>query len=123
LGFAQIPNVAPHAEAKKLVAVATTGATRSRLLPQTPTFAELGYSDFTASVWFGLFIKHGASDAVQSRLLDAAKATHTDPDVRSKLELQGFDVSGLTGPEFPAAIERQAKRWSEIVRATGFKAE
>jgi tripartite-type tricarboxylate transporter receptor subunit TctC len=123
LGFAQIPNVAPHVREQKLVGVATTGAARSRQLPQVATFTELGHPDFTASVWFGLFIKRGASDGQLNRLLSAAKAVHGDPETRARLEAQGFEVSGVTGPEFPAAIESQAKRWSEIVKATGFKAE
>jgi tripartite-type tricarboxylate transporter receptor subunit TctC len=122
-GFAQIPNVAPYVETKQLTAIAVTGASRSRLLPQIPTLAELGYPDLTASVWFGLFIKRGAPEAVQNRLLSAAKGAHDDPDVRAKLEREGFDISGLTGPEFLAGIEREAERWSRVVKATGFKAE
>jgi tripartite-type tricarboxylate transporter receptor subunit TctC len=123
LGFTQIPNVAPQVEAKRLVAIATSGETRSRLLPQTPTFQELGHAELTGSVWFGLFIKAGAPDAIQRRLLDAAKAAHQDAQVRAKLEAQGFEVSGLSGPAFPASILKQTERWARIVKATGFKAE
>lgn len=120
--FAQIPNVAQHVASGKLNAIATTGATRSRLLPQTPTFAELGYPDLTASVWFGLFARAGAPAGTLDRLVAAAKAAHQDPEVRVKLEAQGFDVVALTGPQFLAGIQSQAARWERIVKATGFKA-
>ena len=40
-GFTQIPNVTPHVPDKHLKAIAVTGERRSRLLPQTPTMAEL----------------------------------------------------------------------------------
>jgi tripartite-type tricarboxylate transporter receptor subunit TctC len=123
LGFTQIPNVAPQVEAKRLVAIATSGGSRSRLLPNTPTFQELGHAALTGSVWFGLFIKAGAPEALQRRLLEASTTAHQDPQVRAKLEAQGFEISGLSGPEFPASIVQQAERWARIVKATGFKAE
>jgi tripartite-type tricarboxylate transporter receptor subunit TctC len=122
-GFTQIPNVAPHVPDKRLKAIAVTGERRSRLLPQTPTMAELGHGELTGAVWFGLFIKAGAPEATQARLLRAAKAAHEDPAIRAKLEAQGFDVSGLSGAEFIASILQQSERWARIVKATGFKAE
>jgi tripartite-type tricarboxylate transporter receptor subunit TctC len=123
VGFTQIPNVVPHANAKRLVAVATSGASRSRLLPQTPTFQELGHAVLTGSVWFGLFIKAGAPEATTRRLLEASRTTHRAPEVRAKLEAQGFEVSGMSDPEFSASILQQTERWARIVKATGFKAE
>jgi len=122
-GFAQIPNVAPHVPDKRLKAIAVTGERRSRLLPQIPTMVELGHGELTGAVWFGLFIKAGAPEATQARLLRAAKAAHEDPAIRAKLEAQGFDVSGLSGAEFLASILQQSERWARIVKATGFKAE
>jgi len=122
-GFAQIPNIAPHVPDKRLKAFAVTGERRSRLLPQTPTMAELGHGDLTGAVWFGQLIKAGAPVAMQARLLRAAKAAHADPEIRAKLEAQGFDMSGLSGAEFLADIMRQSERWARIVKATGFKAE
>jgi tripartite-type tricarboxylate transporter receptor subunit TctC len=122
-GFTQIPNVAPHVPEKRLKAIAMTGERRSRLLPQTPTMAELGHGELTGAVWFGLLIKAGAPKAVETRLMSAAKAAHEDPAIRAKLEAQGFDVSGLSGPEFLASILQQSERWARIVKATGFKAD
>jgi tripartite-type tricarboxylate transporter receptor subunit TctC len=122
-GFAQIPNVAPHVETKQLNAIAVSGATRSRMLPQTPTLAELGYGELTAATWFGLFIRAGAPQRSQERLLAAVTAAHAEPQIRAKLEAQGFDVSGQNGAELRDGIVRQAERWARIVKATGFKAE
>jgi tripartite-type tricarboxylate transporter receptor subunit TctC len=122
-GFTQIPNVTPHVPDKRLKAIAMTGEWRLRLLPQTPTMAELGHGELTGAVWFGLLIKAGAPKAMETRLMSAAKAAHEDPAIRAKLEAQGFDVSGLSGAEFLASISQQSERWARIVKATGFKAE
>jgi len=121
-GFAQMQSTLPFIRDGKLNAIATTGAARSGFLPSVPTFAELGHGEFTANVWFGLMVRAGtAPDAVTS-ILNAAKAAHTDPDVMAKLETQGFEVSGQTGPEFAADIKAQIERWARLVKASGFRA-
>jgi tripartite-type tricarboxylate transporter receptor subunit TctC len=122
-GFAQLQSTLPFLADGKLNAIAVTGPSRSRFLPDVPAFAELGYPEFTATVWFGLMLRAGTPPAVIERLLAAAKAAHADPDVRTKLEAQGLDVSGETGAQFAADIRAKAERWAGIVKAAGFKAD
>lgn len=121
-GFGQMQSTLPHIRAGKLRAIATTGPKRSRHLPDVPTFAELGYPDFTATVWFGLLVKAGTPQPAIDSLLTAAKAAHANPEIREKLEKQGFDVSGLSGPELTAGIKAQIARWARLIKASGFKA-
>ena len=84
---------------------------------------ELGQPDFTTNVWFGLMLRSGTPpDAVES-VLAAAKAAHADPGVRAKLDAQGFDVSGETGPTLAAEIRSQTARWARLVAASGFHGE
>ena len=88
-----------------------------------PTFAELGHPEFTTRVWFGLLLKKGTPPDIVERLTAAAKAAHNDPDVRSKLEAQGYEVTGETGPQLMTDIKAQTARWARIVKAAGFSAE
>ena len=122
LGFNQVAATLPHIEAGKLNAIATTGAERFRLMPNVPTFAELGHPEFTATIWFGLFVRASTPPDVRDRLLKAAIAAHADPAVKKKLEALGFEVPGLTGTAFSKEIAEQIERWRKIVVATGFKA-
>lgn len=122
-GFAQVNSSLPYLRAGKLKALATTGPTRERSLPDVPTFAELGYPEFTAKVWFGLLVREGVPDDVFARLVGAAKAAHADPAVREKLEAQGFEVSGETGPQLKTEIKQQIERWGRLVKASGFSIE
>jgi tripartite-type tricarboxylate transporter receptor subunit TctC len=122
-GFAQVQSTLPLIQDGKLNVIAVTSAARSRFLPNTPTFAELGHAEFTANVWFGLMVRAGTPLAVVQSLLDAAKAANADPEVRAKLEAQGFDMSGETGPGFAADIKAQAERWARLVKASGFKGD
>jgi tripartite-type tricarboxylate transporter receptor subunit TctC len=122
-GFAQVNSTMPMAEAGKLKLLAITNPTRYRFLPNVPTFAELGHPEFTAKVWFGLFVKKGTPDALIKRYTEAAKVAHNDADVKKKLEAQGFEVVGETGPDLIPNIKVQIERWAKLVKASGFSAE
>ncbi|MBM3529214.1 MAG: tripartite tricarboxylate transporter substrate binding protein [Alphaproteobacteria bacterium] len=122
-GFGQVNSTLPHVRDGKLKAFATTGPKRDRSMPDVPTFAELGHPDFTAKVWFGLLVKEGTPAPVLKRLTDAAVAAHADPGIRQKLEAQGFDVSGETGPQLKKTIIEQGARWGRLVKASGISVE
>ncbi|MET0867703.1 MAG: tripartite tricarboxylate transporter substrate-binding protein, partial [Pseudorhodoplanes sp.] len=87
-----------------------------------PSFAELGYDDFTAMVWFGLLVKAGTPDSIVKTYIAAAEKAHADPDVRSKFDLQGMEATGETGPaKLTAEIKVQTERWRKIIDETQFK--
>jgi len=122
LGFSQIQTGLPHVQGGKLNAIAVSGATRWRQLPNVPTLAELGHPDFTATTWFGLVAQAGTPPEVLARLIDVARRAHTEPAVKEKLEQMGFDVPAQTGAEFAASIRAGQQRWAQVVKATGFRA-
>jgi len=122
-GFGQVQSTLSLIQEGKLRALAVTSETRSRFLPDVPTFAEIGYREFTANVWFGLMLRAGTPPAAVETLLTAAKAAHADREVKAKLEALTYDVSGQTGPEFAADIRAQVARWAALVKATGFHAQ
>jgi tripartite-type tricarboxylate transporter receptor subunit TctC len=122
-GFAQVNSSLPQMRAGALKAIAVTSATRDRSMPDVPTFAELGLPEFTARVWFGLLVKAGTPPDIFDRLTEAAKAAHADPQVRQKLEAQGYEVVAETGPQVLATIKEQSVRWGRLVKASGFSAD
>jgi tripartite-type tricarboxylate transporter receptor subunit TctC len=121
LGFSQMQTSLPQVKANRLNALAITAPTRSRLMPDVPTFAELGHAEFTSSIWFGLMAKAGAPKDAMDRLVSAAKEAHGDKLVKARLEQEGFDVPGQTGPGLSAEIKAQVEKWAKIVRATGLR--
>ncbi len=122
-GFSQVNTTAPQYAAGKLKAFGITSAERWPQMKDVPTFAELGYSEFTTRVWFGLLVKAGTAPDIVARLTDAAKKAHSNPDVKKKLEAQGYEVTGETGPQLLPDIKTQLARWARIVKAAGFSSE
>jgi tripartite-type tricarboxylate transporter receptor subunit TctC len=122
-GFAQVNNSAPLHAAGKLKAFGITSAERWPAMKDVPTFVELGLPEFTTRVWFGLLVKAGTAPDIVARLTQAAKIAHTDPNVRQRLEAQGYEVTGETGPQLLPDIKTQIARWARIVKAAGFSAE
>ncbi len=121
-GFAQTQSALAHIKSGALQPLAITSDERYRLLPDTPTFRELGYPEFSTSVWFGLLVRKGTPEGVLAALADAAVAAHANAHVREVLLLQGYEILGQTGEAFAGSIEAGSKRWEATVKATGFKA-
>ena len=88
-----------------------------------PDLAELGQPELTDPGVVQPVVKQGTPADIVARLTDAAKAAHADPAVRSKLEAQGYEVTGETGPQLMPDIKAQTARWARIVKAAGFSAE
>jgi tripartite-type tricarboxylate transporter receptor subunit TctC len=122
-GFAQLNSTASQHQVGMLRILAITGPVRHKLLPDVPTFAELGHPEFTAGVWFGLLVKRGTPADTVKRYVAAAKIAHADPEVKTKLEAQGFDVVAETGPQLLPNIKEQIVRWGKLVKASNFSAE
>jgi tripartite-type tricarboxylate transporter receptor subunit TctC len=122
LGFSQIQTGLPHIKSGKLIPIVVTSETRWRQLPDTPTMAELGLKDFTATTWFGVLAPSATPPDVLATLVEGMKKAHADPAVKGKLEEMGFDVPAQTGAALAASIKEGTERWAKLVKSTGFKA-
>jgi tripartite-type tricarboxylate transporter receptor subunit TctC len=114
---------APQIKGGKLRALATTGATRSALLPEVATMAEAGFPKVDFSAWFALFAPAGTPAATLDTLNQAAAASLQAPEVRRVLQEAGFALAGGSRAEAERMVRSEATRWAGVVKATGFKAD
>lgn len=103
-------------EAGLLRALATTGATRWRALPDVPTVAERGYRDFEAGSWFGMLAPAGVSSEQTAMLYENIRAAVKLPDVNSRLTNSGFDLLDEGPSEFRASMRAELEKWARVVR-------
>lgn len=120
--FGSVALVAPHVREARLKALATTGPARARLLPDAPTFAELGKPALTIEAWFGLVAPAATPAAALTSLEAAVLRALTAPAARTRIEEAGFRVAAQGRDGFATLLREETIRWAGIVRATGFQA-
>jgi len=121
--FDAIPTMAEHIKAGKVKALATTGMTRSAVLPEVPTVNEAGVPGYEATLWLGLMAPRGTPAAVVAKLnAEVAKIT-ANPEVRRNWALQGTTAMTLGVDEFARYVNDDIAKWARIVKFSGAKAE
>jgi tripartite-type tricarboxylate transporter receptor subunit TctC len=124
LTFAGIATSMPQLKAGRIKALATGGAARSPLLPQVPTFAELGYPEVETHAWFGLFVPAGSPREAVTRIHQDTKKILDEPDFRQKqLVEKGYEVVGSSPQDFVISMGKDSESRGRAVRISGAKAE
>ena len=124
-----IPSSLAFIKEGKLRAIATTGATRSAVLPDVPTLDEAGVKGFEATAWFGVLAPAGTPRAVVERLGREVDAVARDPAFRARMEPLGAELPALTpdGGTSPEAFETflaaERRKWQEVAQRSGAKVE
>ena len=114
-----LPQNLPFLRTGQLRLLAVTTAQRVPQAPEIPAVGELGYPGLVAENFVGLSGPAGLPDAVSERLYDALTQVLRIPDIRAKLEGQGFVLAQKSPAEFADFVRRQADTWGPVVRATG----
>ncbi len=121
--FASVGLAAPNVKAGKLVALGSTGATRTGALPDVPTIKEQGYNNLEFSSWFGIVTPSKVPADILAKLSADIQKAVKSPDLKAKLEESGFRVTGTSREEFARTIAADTVTWGKAVAATGFKAD
>jgi tripartite-type tricarboxylate transporter receptor subunit TctC len=124
LTFAGIATSMPQLKAGRIKALAIGGQARSPLLPQVPTFAELGYPEVETHAWFGLFLPAGSpAEAVQRIYLDTKKIIEESDFRQKQLVEKGYEVVGSSPAEFVNYLKKDRESRGRAVKVSGAKAE
>jgi len=123
LMFDQMYSAVPSIKADKLRPIAITSKKRSPLLPNVPSFAELGYPKVEVLNWQGLIVPKGTPKAIIDQLNAAANEALKDPQLREIMLSQGNEIGGGSPAEFAALIKAEAAKWSAVVKSANIKPE
>ena len=124
LAIGSVAVITPHVTGGKLRAIAVTGDTRSRALPDVPALAEQGLPGFSALAWWGIFAPAGTPRPVIDKFHAELVKAFNLPDVRKLLtDTLGIDLV-VGAPEGLAAwLDSQMQRWGKVVRDNNIKAD
>ena len=118
-----LTTAATQIKAGRARALAVSSASRVPDFPDVPTFAELGYPELTASIWFSLSGPPGIAPEIVNRLNAEVRRALRLPDVRERLRPEGIEPGDLDPQQFAAFMAAELKRWAPIVRASGATAD
>jgi len=115
--FDSIPTMAPTVQSGMVRALATSGRTRSAILPDVPTFTEAGVAGFQATLWVGFM----APKATPQPIVDQLSRTITDilkrPQIKDAWEKQGASPMVMTQAVFTAFMESEIAKWAKVIQA------
>jgi tripartite-type tricarboxylate transporter receptor subunit TctC len=123
MAFAPIPASHPNVSAGLLRALAVTSTTRSSLLPDVPTIAESVLPGFDASLYYGLAAPAGTPRPVIDRLNKELRAALASDEVKKQLTQDGTEITPGTPEDYAAFIDKDEKKWSQLVKASGVEQE
>ncbi|WP_307689950.1 Bug family tripartite tricarboxylate transporter substrate binding protein [Variovorax ginsengisoli] len=120
-GIASVPDFIENHKAGKVRIIATIGAKRQALLPQVPTFTELGFANLEDLPYYGIFAPVGTPQPVIDRFGDALSKVLAMPEVKDKLTGMGLTVGYEPQGQFAGRVRTYTQGWEKIIQSSGFK--
>jgi tripartite-type tricarboxylate transporter receptor subunit TctC len=123
LFFATTPPLLGQIRAGKVTPIAVAGSQREKLLPDVPTFVELGYPAIQLTNWFGVFGPRNLPAPVLNKITTDVTAALKDPAVVKQLEDQGLTPRPISGAEFVKFIASEMSMYEPIIKGANIRAE
>ena len=119
--FDAITTMAPIVRAGKLKALATTGKTRSSVLPEVPTLNEAGVPGYEAVIWLGVMAPAGTPKPIVEKLNAEITRIVNSPEVKDAWAKQGAVSMSMSTEEFARYMRDDIDKWARIVKISGAK--
>ncbi len=107
--------------AGKLRGIAVASAKRLAPLPDVPTTVEQGFPDLVAEAFYSMLVPAGTPRAIIDKLHAAALAVSAEPEVRTRLTQQGYNMVASSPEQLTEHVRQEIERWTPIVKAAGIK--
>jgi tripartite-type tricarboxylate transporter receptor subunit TctC len=106
----------PHIKAGKMRPLAVTGTSRHPLLPDVPTFEELGYKGFDGVQWYGIVGPANLPAAIVTTLNTAINQSLADPQLRERLSGEALEPMPMTPAEFGQYMRNDIAKWTKVAK-------
>ncbi len=121
-GFNSIGTALPQIKAGKIRPLALVGTTRSKALPDVPTFPELGVPKLSGGAWFGIFAPAGTPKPIVEKIAADINGFLNTPEMQKWLRDQGLEPTGMTPDQFTNFIKADLAKWRQLIGELGIKA-
>ena len=115
---------APNLKSQKVAALAITGAARSPLAADLPTFAEAGLAGYNAGLFFGIMGPAGLPKEIVEKLNSEINAVLKSAEAENRLGTAGgLQIVGGSSAQFAELMRAELAKWKQIADVSGIKAE
>lgn len=111
----------PQLAGGRIKALAVSSTERAELLPDVPSYAELGYPTLTSTVWSGLFAPKATPDAIVNELNARCREALRGDRARSTMHSLGIVPGDMSAAEFEAFVRNEVTRLGQLVRTIGIQ--
>jgi len=113
--FDNLPSALPHIKAGRLIAIVVAAPQRLAVLPDVPTFKEVGLEPVNRMAYYGLIGPKGMARDVVDKIHAATLQAIADPAVRKRIEDTGSLIVGNTPEQFAAQIKAEYEVYKGVV--------
>jgi tripartite-type tricarboxylate transporter receptor subunit TctC len=121
MSFQTALSAIPHLKSGKLNVLAVASKKRMATMPNVPTMAEAGLSDFEVSSWNGLFAPAKTPPHIVAALYNASIKALQSADIKEKMEAQGAEPVGNSPEEFRSFVKSEIDKWEQVIVKSGAK--
>ncbi len=121
--FDAVPTMVEQVKSGRARAIATTGLTRSSVLPDVPTVNESGVKGFEATLWLGVMAPKGTPVAIVNKLNAEITKITALPEVRAAWGKSGATAMSMTPAEFQKYLTDDIAKWVKVVQFSGAKVD
>ena len=113
--FDNLPSALPFIKEKRLVAIVVAAPQRLAVLPNVPTFKEVGLEPVNRMAYYGIYGPKGLPKEVVERISNGVKKALEDPQVRKRIEDTGSLIVANTPEQFQAQIKAEFDIYKKVV--------
>jgi tripartite-type tricarboxylate transporter receptor subunit TctC len=123
LMFDAVTTMSEHVRAGKVKALATTGRSRSSVLPDVPTVTESGVPGYEATIWLGLMAPKGTPKDIIDKLNATINQTLRQAEVRQQWAKQGAVPMVMNPVEFEKYLSDDIQKWGAVIKSANIKVD
>jgi tripartite-type tricarboxylate transporter receptor subunit TctC len=106
----------PQIKGGNLKALAVLGKKRTPALPQVPTAAEQGLSNFDVSSWVGVLVPAGTPAPIIDKINNAFAQALKNPNVQARMAEQGNEVVASSPAQFGVFLNQESAKWAKVIK-------